>query len=273
MTTLDAVREYWNRRPCNIKHSPLEVGTREWSDQVEERKYFVEPHIPAFAEFRRWKGQKVLEIGCGIGTDTINFARAGADVTAIDLSDESLKIAKQRAEVMGVADRIRFYEGNAEELSKIIPPEPFDLIYSFGVIHHSPHPEKILAELRNYTRPGTMLKIMVYHRHSWKVLWILLTYGYGRFWDLSRLVAEHSEAQTGCPVTFTYLPDEIRTMLNREGFVVKKIEIDHIFPYKIPEYTRYEYKKVWYFRRMPARMFRWMEERYGWHMCVTGAML
>ena len=63
----------------------------------EKRKYFVEPHIPAFAQFERWKGKKVLEVGCGIGTDAINFARAGARVTAVDLSDESLKLAKQRA--------------------------------------------------------------------------------------------------------------------------------------------------------------------------------
>jgi 2-polyprenyl-3-methyl-5-hydroxy-6-metoxy-1,4-benzoquinol methylase len=129
---IEKVKEFWDRRPCNIRHSPKPVGTREYFDEVEARKYFVEPHIPRLAEFPRWKGKKVLEIGCGIGTDTINFARHGAWVTAVELSERSLEIARKRAEVYGLSDRIRFYLGDAEELSRFVPVEPYDLIYSFG---------------------------------------------------------------------------------------------------------------------------------------------
>src|SRR3954463_4934479 len=126
--SVEKVREYWNRRPCNIRHSQKPVGSKEYFDEVEARKYFVEPHIPAFAEFARWTGKKVLEIGCGIGTDTINFARNGAEVAVAELSDESMKVAKQRAEVFGLADRIQFFNGNAEELSSFVPTEPYDLV-------------------------------------------------------------------------------------------------------------------------------------------------
>src|SRR5580692_7134942 len=198
------VKEYWDRRPCNIRHSPKPVGTKEYFDEVEARKYFVEPHIPEFAQFDRWQGKKVLEIGCGIGTDTVNFARHGATVTAVDLSPQSLDLARRRVEVYGLQQNVHFYSGSAEELSSFVPVEPYDLIYSFGVIHHTPHPERVLEQLKKYARPGTIVKVMVYHRRSWKVLWILLGEGKGQFWKLRELVAKNSEAQTGCPITYTY---------------------------------------------------------------------
>src|SRR5215467_2066614 len=108
---IESVREFWNAHPCNIRHSPQPVGTRQYFDDVERRKYFVEPHIPVFAEFDRWKGKRVLEVGCGIGTTTMSFARAGATVTAIDLSSESASLAKRRAEVYGVQDRVQLFVG------------------------------------------------------------------------------------------------------------------------------------------------------------------
>ena len=120
------VSDYWNSRPCNIRHSPKPVGSREYFDEVEARKYFVESHIPQFADFARWKGKKVLEIGCGIGTDTINFARHGAQVTAVDLTEKSLDVARGRAKVFGLDDRITFIQANAERLSEFVPPEKYD---------------------------------------------------------------------------------------------------------------------------------------------------
>ncbi len=267
---IENVRSYWNARPCNIRHSPKEVGTKEYFDGVEYRKYFVEPHIPVFAEFPRWKGKKVLEIGCGIGTDTINFARAGASVTAVDLSEESLAVARKRADVFGL-NNIQFYQANAEELTSVVPVERYDLVYSFGVIHHTPHPRKAIEQIRQYMDAESRLKIMVYNRDSWKVFWILMTYGKGAFWKADELIARHSEAQTGCPVTYSYTKETVKDLLR--GFEITDIKADHIFPYSIPEYVRYEYKKVWYFRVLPERMFRWMEEKLGWHLCLTANLL
>ncbi len=166
-------------------------------------------------------------------------------------------------------ERIQFYLGNAEELSHFVPIEPYDLIYSFGVIHHSPHPERIMAQMGHYAQPGSTIKMMVYHRYAWKVLWILLKYGKGQFLRLEEVVAQHSEAQTGCPITYIYTPSEARKLLEKQRFRVTEMSVDHIFPYHIPDYVQYRYVKVWYFRWMPQALFRWLEKQWGWHLCVT----
>jgi 2-polyprenyl-3-methyl-5-hydroxy-6-metoxy-1,4-benzoquinol methylase len=263
------VQQYWDARPCNIRHSTKPVGSKEYFDEVEARKYFVEPHIPAFAEFERWEGKRVLEVGCGIGTDSINFARAGAELTAVELSSESLRIAAQRADVMGVADRIQFVQANAEELTATLTDEPYDLVYSFGVVHHTPRPERALAEMRTLVAPGGTLKLMVYHRRSWKVFWIVAAQGHGRFWKTDELVAEHSEAETGCPVTFSYTRREARELVENSGFRVQDLGVDHVFPYRIRDYVQYRYVREPYFRWMPEPLFRAFERRFGWHLLVT----
>jgi SAM-dependent methyltransferase len=268
--SIQRVRDYWNRRPCNLRHSPSPVGSRQYFDEVEARKYFVEPHIPLFAQHSRWSGKRVLEIGCGLGTDTINFARAGARVTAVDLSSRSIELARERAKVFGVDERIDFVEANAERLSEFVPPAEYDLVYSFGVIHHSPHPERVLDEIRrHYVGPRTTVKLMVYYWWSWKVLAILFTDAHGAFWRLPAAVARNSEAQTGCPVTYTYTRRSLERMLARHGFVVDDMFVDHIFPYRIADYVEYRYVKTLPFRWLPDRVMRALESHLGWHLCVT----
>ena len=267
--SIEDVQAYWEARPCNLRHSVKPLGSRAYFDEVEERKYLVEPHIPAFADFPRWNGKRVLEIGCGIGTDTINFARAGARVTAVDLSENSLALARKRSAIFGVADRIRFYQADAERLSATVPAETYDLVYSFGVIYHSPHPDRILGEIHNYLAPSGTLKLMVYHRYSWKVLSIVTLQGRGRFWDAEKIVARHSEAQTGCPVTYTYSRSDASRLLEANGYKVVEMRADHIFPYRIPDYVQYRYRKQRHFEHMPLAWFRSLERALGWHLLIT----
>ncbi len=262
------VQDFWNARPCNIRHSRRPIGEREYFDEVEARKYFVEPHIPQFAEFPRWAGKRVLEIGCGIGTDTMNFARAGAQVTAVDLSERSLEIARQRAKVYGYSN-INFIQANVEHLATEIPVEPYDLVYSFGVIHHTPNPRVALGQMRRFLARNGTLKLMVYNRYSWKAFVSVMTYGRGAFWNWDEIIARHSEAQEGCPVTYTYTPQALREMIEASGCKIKEMFVDHIFPWRIADYVQYRYRRVWCFAILPSPAFRWLERRLGWHLCVT----
>jgi 2-polyprenyl-3-methyl-5-hydroxy-6-metoxy-1,4-benzoquinol methylase len=264
--TIEQVREFWDRRPCNVRHSIKPAGTLEYFEEVERRKYFVEPHIPEFAQFSRWKGKKVLELGCGIGTDSINFARKGAHLTAVDVSERSLEICRQRFDIYGL--QAQFYCGNIEDLTSFLPPQRFDLIYSFGVIHHTPNPKNVLAGIKKVCSPNTEVRIMLYSKWSWKVLWILLTYGHGAIWKLQHLVRAYSEAQTGCPVTYYYSFREIAQLFKE--FEIQSIRKEHIFPYIIDKYVQYQYERLWYFRALPRPVFRWLQHQLGWHTLVVG---
>jgi len=123
--------------------------------------------------------------------------------------------------------------------------------------------------MQAYLDPNGIIKIMVYYRYSWKAIWILLKYGRFKFWKLPELVATYSEAQSGCPITYTYTKKSARELLYAKGFQTIKMQVDHIFPYRIPDYVQFRYVKVGYFRWMPQWLFRALEKKLGWHLCIT----
>lgn len=255
--SLQEVRDFWNARPCNVRHSNAEIGTKEYFDEVEKRKYFVEPHIPAFAEFSKWKGKRVLEIGCGIGTDAANFARHGAIYTGVELSSESLLLTKRRFEIFNLSGK--FLEGNAEEIDQLLKGEKFDLIYSFGVLHHTPNLENALRGVRTLMDSESVFKMMVYAKNSWKNA-------------LIKAGLDQPEAQHGCPIANTYTKLEIENTLQTCGFKVLDIHKDHVFPYVVEEYKKYNYVREPWFEAMTPEVFNAIEKQLGWHMLITSKL-
>lgn len=256
--TLEEVRQFWNSRPCNIRHSSKTLETREYFEEVEARKYFVEPHILSFANFSAWKGKKVLEIGCGIGTDAVNFVRAGAIYTGIELSEESLRIARARFNLFDLDGDLQL--GNAENLNQLGFSSKFDLIYSFGVLHHTPSISNALSGISKLTHKDSIIKIMVYAKNSWKQ-------------EMINAGLDQPEAQFGCPIANSYSKDEISQLLLANGLNPITLEQAHIFPYIIDQYKNYQYVKQPWFESMPDEIFRVLEKSFGWHLLVTAQPL
>jgi len=210
--------------------------------------------------------KRVLEIGCGLGTESTNFARAGAKLTAVDISAKSLELVKKRFEVFGLEGE--FYEANAEEVTKVLPAgSQFDLIFSFGVIHHTPHPEKVIDEIYKLLAPGGQIRLMVYSKVSYKLFFLMRETGDWDFSKMDHLIANYSEAQTGCPVTYTYTFDELEQLLGPR-FQITHLSKDHIFCWDIDEYKQYRYVKEPCWINVPEDTFKKLEKELGWHTLV-----
>jgi len=157
------VRAFWQTHPCGTKFSDAEIGTPEFFASLEAHRYRKEWHIPVAANFAATRGLKVLEIGCGMGTDGAQFAKAGADYTGIDLTEAAIELARKRFALSHLNGEFRV--SDAENLD--FDDESFDLVYSHGVLHHTPDIAAAVSEIHRVLKPRGQAIVMLYHRGSY----------------------------------------------------------------------------------------------------------
>lgn len=157
------VRDWWQPRTCGTAEIDAEPFTQAYFDAIERRRYEVEPFIREFAGFDNVAGKRVLEIGVGACTDFINFARGGALLSGVDLTSSAIDHGRRRLELEDLDAQLQV--ASAEELP--FNDNSFDLVYSWGVLHHAAHPEQTFSEVRRVLTPGGEARIMLYGRHSW----------------------------------------------------------------------------------------------------------
>jgi len=249
--------DYWNNQPCNVGHSAEPVGTEKYFEEVTAKRYQAEPHILDFAGFHHWRGRRVLEIGCGIGSDAEQFARHGADYVGIDLSSESLNICKLRFDTYNLKGT--FLQGNITDLEFLKILCKFDLVYSYGVLHHYPGMRQHIEHIRNLVFTGGELRFMVYARNSWK--YAMIQKGLDQF-----------EAQAECPYADAYTKEEIDDIL--QGlFKIESIRQDHCFMWNVPAYKLNKFELEPWFASMPETMRQAVREYLGWHLLIKAKKL
>ncbi|HMG35105.1 MAG TPA: class I SAM-dependent methyltransferase [Blastocatellia bacterium] len=165
------VHDFWEAHPCGTRFAGAQIGSREFFDQVERHRYETEWHIPKVIGFDRWRDRDVLEIGCGLGTDAINFARSGARYSAIDLTEASIDLVKRRFAYEGLAANLEV--ADAENLP--FDDASFDLVYSHGVLHHTPDTQRAIDELYRVLKPGGTSMVMLYHKNSYNYFVNIMT--------------------------------------------------------------------------------------------------
>ena len=157
-------REQWGQDPCGAAYDrEHELGTREFFDAIERHRYTeYASWMPRLMGFENFRGAQLLEVGCGMGTDLLQFSRGGARCVGIDLTPRSIEITQHRFRLYGADGRFMISDGEHLPFSD----ESFDVVYSNGVLHHTPDTAGAVREVHRVLRPGGTAKIMLYHRNS-----------------------------------------------------------------------------------------------------------
>jgi ubiquinone/menaquinone biosynthesis C-methylase UbiE len=190
------VRLFWEKKPCGTDSSivgELKGETTEWFQRIEDYRYDIEPIIHSVAQFTRYHGKTILEIGVGAGTDHLQWARAGAVCHGVDLTDAAIELTRRRLSLYGFKSDLKRID--AEKLP--YADDSFDLVYAWGVIHHSENPANIVSEIRRVLKPGATFIGMMYGRHSVTAFkyWVKFALFNGKPWrSFSDVIWHHMES-------------------------------------------------------------------------------
>jgi len=202
--------DYWDIGP------PMQFEELTYEEKRKFR-YELQDYMLTFYQYENFAGKRVLEIGCGAGIDSCEFARNGANVISVDFTEAGVKLTKELT---------RRYNGDVARCSATVLPfndSAFDVVYSFGVIHHVPDIDKVMAEISRVLKHSGIFMGMVYNKES--LLYAYLMYYYGikekMIQNVSEeeLISRFSERREGCPYTKAYTTSELNALLSRYGLV------------------------------------------------------
>jgi SAM-dependent methyltransferase len=244
-TTAD-VRDYWNRHIHDLEITTHPVGSPGFFADLDEYHFEKLHHLLKLVDFDGYRGQRVLEVGCGAGTDLVRFAKGGAAVSGVDLSSSAIALARRNFEQQGLEADLR--EADGEHLP--FADGTFDLVFAHGVVQYTANPGALVGECRRVLKPGGHAIFQVYNRISWL----------NGLSKLMKVPLEHEDA----PVLLKYSAQEFRALLEKFGDV--RI-VEERFPVKSRLHggwkgTAFNTLFVGTFNALPRSLVR----RFGWHL-------
>lgn len=252
----EAIKQ-WSNDPCGmLAAKDVTLGTKEFYQRIDQNRYQeYAPWMKKAIGFEQFKGKTVLEIGFGMGTDLFSFASSGAIVSGVDLSPKHLEISSKRFALYGLNANLQL----ADTESLPFADATFDLVYSFGVIHHTPDTEKAVDEIHRVLKPGGQAILAVYHKTS--IFHLCVISGYllhGRFLQesyqdtLSRI--EYRENSDARPLVKLYSKKDFQTLLHK--FSQVDIECFHL------DKTHFSFLQG----LIPDSLIKKWENKYGWYL-------
>jgi SAM-dependent methyltransferase len=230
MSIRQAARKQWARDPAGaLSARESELGTPESFAQIERHRYSEQPWMHETFGYDRFAGQRLLEIGVGLGTDHLQFARGGARMTGIDLTPRCIELTRRRFDQEGLASDLHGMD--AERLG--FDDGLFDAAYSFGVLHHVPSTERAFAEVRRVLQPGGVFIGALYNR--WSVFMAGVVYERARYgewrheslWERLSRIEYSSPGESPGPLVRLFGARELKRTLSNAGFCEVKVEQRH----------------------------------------------
>jgi SAM-dependent methyltransferase len=244
--TIADVRSYWNEHIHDLDISKETPGSRGFFADLDQYHFEKLHHLLRLVDFGGYGGKRVLDVGCGAGTDLVRFAKGGAIVSGVDISASAIALARQNFSQQGLQADLR--EADGEHLP--YDDGTFDLVFAHGVVQYTPDSRALVNECRRVLKPGGEAVFQVYNRVSWL----------NALSKLMKVPLEHEDA----PVLGKYSASEFRAMLT--GFREIRI-VEERFPVKSRLHGGW---KGFVFNTMFVGTFnalpRGLVRRFGWHL-------
>ncbi|MHB8473040.1 MAG: class I SAM-dependent methyltransferase [Gammaproteobacteria bacterium] len=281
-----AVQQFWNGKPCDSENSQLSPTDKGFFEQIEADRYKHQSHILTVLDKIDWQGRKVLEIGTGVGTDARQLISRGAEYFGINVDEGSCQMTRQALDVFGLPGTLQAMSATATQF----PDSTFDVVYSFGVLHHIPDVNKAILDIHRILKPGGKLLFMVYNRSSinyqieirylrrWALKLLLLPgvinffvlFGFPkdkliRHVELFRDLGKMSDAEwlsrntdgPDSPYSLVYGEEEAEALLSGRF---------HILSNEVLYFEPRHWGPVG--RLLPKSLVRFLGKRWGWHRVV-----